>query len=468
MFLFLPFFAIMNLVLPVFRRSALLLLALVSAVFLTLGAVPQARGQTTPPPLAVEEEMVMARLETKKMELRAKEEEVQRLLTAYKAAPGVVDARKAALAEAEKAAKTVGEAAASEEQKYEAAKKLAGVEKDAAAGAISKVLTANKAALEGAEGPAKTAAKQAVTGAATAAAAEQAVKDAAAAVAAAQEGVTAADRSLQTAQEERLALQREEEGLARRLDEVRNIRENAVALGSRAIYEQSLKALTILFVVAVLLENALAVLFSWRFFLAYVNARVARTPIMVIAATVVVFAFGLDVLASLIAIYKAPEGVAPDFAANAPNWFSKFMTALIIAGGSAGVTNLMRALGYRKNAPEENVPTGPKAKQGWVSVRLKRKVLVGDARVRLELVTPQPTPLPAPIVGTINAELPPVERLFLRNKDHFPQNGGYPVDVDKAYRLIVEGEDATGKTHSKPSADFTVAERAIVDFEMEL
>lgn len=419
-------------------------------------------------PLAVEERKLRTELDQVRKDKVTGEAEVQRLLGEYTAATAEVSAKRRALEDA-KAAKATLEKPAPGEAELRSAITLVNAAEMAArpdktkATALMAALAAEAAAAE-ADKPAR---KQELLAAAKAAAAKV-VSDAEAAVTRAKDKETRSNGALEAARRSQADLNAREAGLTSELEEVQNIRNNAVALGSRAIYEQSLKALTILFVVAVLLENALAVVFSWRFFLTYVNVRVARTPIMVVAATVVVFAFGLDVLSSLIAIYKAPEGTAPDLVANAPNWFSKLMTALIIAGGSAGVTNVMRALGYRKTAPEENAPAGPKAKQGWVAVRLKRKALVGDALVRLEVVAPQPNPLPAPIVGTINEKLPPAEGLLLRNKNRFPQNGGYPVDVDKVYRVIVTGEDAGGNALKDTSADFMVAEKAIVDLEVEL
>lgn len=54
-----------------------------------------------------------------------------------------------------------------------------------------------------------------------------------------------------------------------------------VALGKNALYEKSLAALTMLLVLAVLLENAFSVIFNWRVFLTYFSLRGVKTIVMV-------------------------------------------------------------------------------------------------------------------------------------------------------------------------------------------
>src|SRR5262245_36833597 len=54
---------------------------------------------------------------------------------------------------------------------------------------------------------------------------------------------------------------------------------NELALGSDAIYKSSLAALTMLFVVAVLVESALNPIFNWRVFLTYFSSTGVKTII---------------------------------------------------------------------------------------------------------------------------------------------------------------------------------------------
>jgi hypothetical protein len=53
-----------------------------------------------------------------------------------------------------------------------------------------------------------------------------------------------------------------------------------IALGNNEVFQKSFAALTMLFVLAVLLENAFALLFNWRVFQAYFSARGVRTLII--------------------------------------------------------------------------------------------------------------------------------------------------------------------------------------------
>ena len=78
----------------------------------------------------------------------------------------------------------------------------------------------------------------------------------------------------------------------------------AISLGKTEIYEPSLKALTMLFVIAVLLESAFALLFSWRVFLTYCSVSGVKTIVMLFIAWVVVYSYDVDILASLINVYR--------------------------------------------------------------------------------------------------------------------------------------------------------------------
>ncbi|NJO37350.1 MAG: hypothetical protein HC871_06670, partial [Rhizobiales bacterium] len=126
---------------------------------------------------------------------------------------------------------------------------------------------------------------------------------------------------------------------------------NPLALGDEAIYGKSLAALTILLVLAILIENALAVIFNWRVFLTYFSLRGIRTPIMIAVAFVVARLFEIDLVAALMAAYGSPN------ADSGP--VSMFLTALILGGGSSSVNNIMVALGLRERARADAI--APKA-----------------------------------------------------------------------------------------------------------
>jgi len=238
---------------------------------------------------------------------------------------------------------------------------------------------------------------------------------------------------------------------------------NPLALGSNAIYNESLRALTVLFVTAVLLESAFSIIFNWRVFLAYFSSRGVKTIIMVAVSLLIVNIFDLDILGDLIRAYQGTS------AATAMQPVSAFITALILAGGSAGVYNIMVALGYRENR-EELVAPKPSQDEAWIAIRVKKQNAVGEVRVLVEPVNPLPAgPNPPAIAGTIGFRRPGLFELLLRNANRFPQNGGYVVRPNVPYLIEVEGRDASGAPLKRLGGrSYVFAPRAIVDFDVTI
>ena len=237
----------------------------------------------------------------------------------------------------------------------------------------------------------------------------------------------------------------------------------AIALGSQEIFDKSLRALTILLVMAVLIENALAVVFNWRVFLTYFSLRGVRTIISVAVSLFIVRTFGIDVIASLLDVYSSAK-----ITTSLP---SQLLTALILSGGSSGVNSLMASLGYRSKDREESVVPKLEPTQAWLSVRVNRKRSVGPVQVLVTKVDlPQDQPKPGAIAGTIGFRRPSLVELLLRNANRFPGNGGHEVVPDTVYQIGVIGRDADGKKLDDPLAGqlYCFAPRAIVDFEVTL
>lgn len=250
--------------------------------------------------------------------------------------------------------------------------------------------------------------------------------------------------------------------------------DNVLALGDGTIYSRSLAALTILFVTAVLLENAFATIFNWRVFLTYFSSRGVRTPVMVAISLIVVNAFDLDVLANLIAAYKSAGDPDPNafakMVADTTGPTSTFVTALILAGGSAGVHRIMLGLGYRDTAPEDKATSKPPKTEAWVAIKVKRVDAVGDILVRIEAVsTPGAPEAPAALAGTISAQRPSLAELLFRNVSRFPQNGGYSVKPNVPHRITVEGKDSGGTSLTALSGElYVLAPGSIVDLNVTL
>ncbi|MCP4506831.1 MAG: hypothetical protein GY826_10615, partial [Fuerstiella sp.] len=113
----------------------------------------------------------------------------------------------------------------------------------------------------------------------------------------------------------------------------------AIAEKDTNIYTESIAALTKLFVLAVLVESALSLIFNWRVFLEFFNKRAIKTVVMFVVSLTVVRTFNIDIVADLMKVYD-PDSSPGDV-------MSTVLTALIVAGGSSGVNNLFVALGFR-------------------------------------------------------------------------------------------------------------------------
>jgi hypothetical protein len=227
------------------------------------------------------------------------------------------------------------------------------------------------------------------------------------------------------------------------------------------ILASSAKAITILFVLAVLVENALAVLFNSRIFLTYFSLRGIKSIISIAASYLVVTKFDQDVFASLLSTYKSTP------VASGP--VSQILTALILSGGSGGVNNLMTALGYRSRAREAEVNPQTAGTQAWVAIWLKRHKAVGPVHVHVTKLA-SPTTDPAAIAGTVGARRPNLWQLLLRNPNRFPANGGYVVEPGEVYAITVTGTDAAGNEIQDDLGGkaFRFAPGAIVDFQASL
>ena len=242
-----------------------------------------------------------------------------------------------------------------------------------------------------------------------------------------------------------------------------------LALGSDRIYRESLAALTMLFVIAVLLENAFSIIFNWRVFLAYFSLRGAKTLIMFIVSLVIVWSFDIDVVSSLIATYKTPEN-GP--AAPAAPWpVSMVITALILAGGSAGVYNIMAALGFRNSRRAEEIIQRPRTNQAWLAVRVnnntgKAKIFVKIREIGSAVGVAN---APLPIAGTLGAERPLLRELLFRSPNRFPENGGYTLSPNTIYEIAIEAQDKDGTTHSLLAPEkYVFAPAAIVDLDVNI
>ena len=222
-------------------------------------------------------------------------------------------------------------------------------------------------------------------------------------------------------------------------------------------HEKIFKAVFLLFMIAVVLESALAILFNWRPFVELFNARAVRPVVTFVVAYVFVETFALDLITTIVnAATSAEHGISPT---------GKVLTALVLAGGSAGVNNVLIGLGYRQKRTPETATPKPPPDKAWISVRIVRDKAVGPVEVFLGApVTGKRPPLIAIIQGTSR----PALRYFLSDPGRFPGYGGHAVDANSQIEIVVAGLDSNKTPLVKSWGPETVAGGGIIDLEFEL
>ena len=230
----------------------------------------------------------------------------------------------------------------------------------------------------------------------------------------------------------------------------------------QGVYDAIFKILFSVFVTALILESALAVIFHWRPFVLAFDGRGVKTLVAVLTGWLVAFGLQLDIVTLLHQVTHGPTRPAP------LGDFGYFVTALVLAGGSAGVNKIMRALGFRDLVQREDVAPKPPENRAWIAVRLVRRNARGEVRVLIEDAAAKTTR----IVGTITGQGSPPAWLrgFVTDSARFPTVAGYAVDGDKTYAVRLEGQDASGQPIASAVAwgPYTVAKGAIIDIEMTL
>jgi hypothetical protein len=228
-------------------------------------------------------------------------------------------------------------------------------------------------------------------------------------------------------------------------------------------YEKAFRILFVAFVVALLLESGLAVLFNWRPFLMLFDARGMRTIVSVVFAYIFVRAFHLNIVQDLVAAYTSQ----PILDQTSTRFASEFISALILAGGSSGVNKLLVTMGYREMKTVEQVVKKPESTDAWISVALSRKQAMGSVEVRIGEGA-EATPV---VVGTItsSSRLLGIFTYFIRDYGRFPPSAGWPVKINIPVKVELVGKDKD----NKPLAPATwtapgLAAGAIVDLRLEL
>ena len=230
--------------------------------------------------------------------------------------------------------------------------------------------------------------------------------------------------------------------------------------GTETVYTLSIAVLIKFFVLALLLESALAVIFNWRVFQTLFDGRGWKTPVMIVVAWLVVTGFKIDWIKTLIVGYGGT--------ASETDVLPSVLATLVLAGGSSGIYNLLVRLGYR--APVADSAPKPPPDEGWLAIKAIRKRAQGDIRVLLEKELVPPAPLRLAMAGIIGTgwSAGDTRNLFFRDRMRFPRSGGYVVDPGVAYRLQVAASDGINAIPCPIDGTYVFARGAIVDLTVAL
>jgi hypothetical protein len=232
---------------------------------------------------------------------------------------------------------------------------------------------------------------------------------------------------------------------------------------SSTVFGDSVYGLVKLFVLAVVLESALALLFLWRPFIAVFDGRGVKSPISLAAALLVTLVFHTDIFAKL--VYSYGGTLTPDSLI-----LGRVIEAMVIAGGSAGVHTMLLKLGIRLPTGSGAAPQPP-ANKAWLAISLKRRQAKGPVQVELAAAPALGVAADWQTSGTIlgNSHFTGAARYFFRDFGRFPNSGGWSLTPGTTYLVRLTGMDAAGGAiEVQYNEPLTLAAGAIVDIDLTL
>jgi hypothetical protein len=171
--------------------------------------------------------------------------------------------------------------------------------------------------------------------------------------------------------------------------------------------------------------------------------------------------FKLDLVASILA---AASSQAPP-----PSVPGRIITALVLAGGSAAINNILIALGFRQQRTAESVTPKPPPSKAWIAFRLDRIEAEGPVEVFLG---PTPATLPGtlPLAGVIHGTSRPGVRFFFRDRGRFPPFAGHEVQpgVPLSFKLVGHKSDTSHTVVETRRDNLVIESGAIIDLEVQL
>lgn len=223
-----------------------------------------------------------------------------------------------------------------------------------------------------------------------------------------------------------------------------------------------------LFIVATLMERGLTALFNWRLYREFFNGRAVKTLVMIAAGYLVVTKFNYDIFQILVSKVGGSGG---------SDIVSQALSALILAGGSAGVYELFKILGIQSPTEPLEAARLPPENKAWVSVKAIRDQAQGDIFIHFEDVTATvPAQGMPPLAGVIGSKRTVMDRLrglFLADPLRLPTYGGKTVDSVNAVYKITAIARVLGSSPDEPPKEKIIytgrfANRAIIDFTVTI
>jgi hypothetical protein len=236
-----------------------------------------------------------------------------------------------------------------------------------------------------------------------------------------------------------------------------SVKPAAPQLNDTQFYSSSFKALFALFIIAIITESGLALLFNWRPYLNRFDGKAANPLVALLFSLLLVWLFDLDIATSLMNTYSGTK-----LPANVPGMV---LTAMIIAGGSAGVNKVFQAFGFRTPASQQPAAPKPPPTQAWLSATLRREKADGNVDV---LIGPTGHQQAAGSITGAGSRLPWLSWL-LRNKARYPQSGGHVIPPGTPIEVSLVGVDSNKQPiRSATWGPYELAAGAIVDVELTL
>lgn len=207
------------------------------------------------------------------------------------------------------------------------------------------------------------------------------------------------------------------------------------------MYDASVQALTKLAVIAVILEQALALIFQWKPFRDTFDRAAVRPMVSFLLAAAIVHEFGLDVVATLITAYGGDQtgiGLA-----------SKLVTALVLAGGSSGINRILQRLGVRTSLDTKEDVAPPPTQAFLAVVPMPKSTSKDIASVTVVGIDAGGASHSLGTVpgGSIGRDPKGWRAWFLQEKGRFPAEGGFALTPGQ-WSVRLDAVDSAGTVSS--------------------